>query len=538
MTRRVNPSAVMLTASLSAAAILSACDPCAGTATCRTGAQISYTGHVVEHATERPAAGTVVTFTRTGGVELASNTIQAVSGSDGFFLLTGTARSSGDVVGTLHVAPAGRPSYDESNITLHTTNVAGDGGDLGRIVTDPYVSWIAEVRSRLGNSTAGVANATVVFKRTGGIQANPQVINTTTDPYGRFILTPTVAQGGTIEAVLTITAPGFPRSYDIPVRIDTRYQDGPTRDVAVLHLGAVLLWSGEIYRRLTNEHMAGIQVDFLRTGGIAVDPAQFTSITDKNGLFVIEPTPLAEGELIGTITIHPPAPYGLVTVSNVRIHTVADDTVRLAGRWSYGAQTYGSIEFRYRTTGALVDSGVPVVFRRTSGVATHPDSMAGYVNQFGSSLVQLPSDGAGDVIGDFQVTLGAQYGTEIIRAQHLPSLEDDIEHFYGTHLVGRWFPQVAQLIDSGTHQPIPGARVRFTRVTGILTAPDPYEVAPNADGYFGIRPQPLADGEVVGNLTFELPPPYTSTTVAGIHLRSSMDDTLRFIGAFSFAPAK
>jgi len=523
---------------LLASAVLAACDPCAGTPSCRSGAHVSYTVHVVERATGRSVAGTVVTFVRTSGVELVTDTVRSVSDASGFLQLAADAHSDGDVVGNLHVTPVGRPSYDVSGITLHTTTVSGDGGDLGRIVIDPYILFMAEVQNRLVNSSAGIPNATVTFTRTGGLQIDPPTIHVITDSYGRFLLAPAVSQGGTLEGVLTIDAPGFPRSYQIPTRIDTRYQDVAIRDVTVVKLGAALLWAGEVYRRGTNQHVSGIRVDFQRSSGIAVDPTQFTTATNEFGLFAIQPTPLGEGALVGTVTVHPPAPWATITAPNVRVYTVADDIVRLAGRWGYGAQAYGAIELRYRTTGLPVDSGAAVIFRRTAGVRTQPDSQTNYVNQFGFFGVQLPGDTLGDVVGDFEVRLGEPYGTDIIRGLHLPSLEDDIQHVYGTYLVGRWFPQIAQLIDSETLKPIPGARVSFTRVTGVQIAPDPYVVTPNPDGYFGIRPQPLSDGDVVGTLTFLLPPPYTTVTVQGIHLSSSMDDTLRFIGAFSFARPK
>jgi hypothetical protein len=80
--------------------------------------------------------------------------------------------------------------------------------------------------------------------------------------------------------------------------------------------------------------------------------------------------------------------------------------------------------------------------------------------------------------------------------------------------------------------------VVFKRVSGVGIRPDPFIVTPNADGYFGLRPQPLADGEVVGDITFELPAPYRNTTVPGVRLRTTMDDTLRFVGAWFPAPPR
>lgn len=53
---------------------VTACDPCAGTPSCRVSPRVSYTGHVVERTTSRSVEGAALTFIRTGGVALAEDT--------------------------------------------------------------------------------------------------------------------------------------------------------------------------------------------------------------------------------------------------------------------------------------------------------------------------------------------------------------------------------------------------------------------------------------------------------------------------------
>lgn len=514
------------------------CEPCAGTSICGQGVHVSYTGHIVERATQQSVAGARVTFTRTGGIALVSSAINAYTDSHGFFRLAAEASTEGAVIGTLRVAPPGRPSYDVRGLSLQTTTISGDGGNLGRLVADPYIMFIAELRSRLLGAGSGLARASVTFRRTGGIRISQEVIATAADAYGRFYLDPQALEPGTLEGIVTVSAPGFPRSYDIPVQIETRYQDVIVRDVAVLNVGGGLLWAGEVYHRGSNRHVAGIPVDFQRTSGLAVTPERFSTTTNDIGLFAIQPTPLGEGEMVGTVTVHPPTPWAPIVVPNVRVYTFDSDIVRLATRIPYGAQAFGAIELRYRTTMTPVTAGAAVVFRRTGGVPAQPDSSADIVNSFGFAPVLLGTEANGDVIGDIEVQLGEPYGTQIIRGVRVKSSEDDIQRFLGTYPVGRWFPQVAHLADSATGRAIPGARVVFTREDGVPFTPNPYIVIPNADGYFGIRPQPLADGDVVGTLTFELPAPYPSASVRGIHLQTSTNDTLRFIGTWLFAKPK
>jgi hypothetical protein len=68
-----------------------------------------------------------------------------------------------------------------------------------------------------------------------------------------------------------------------------------------------------------------IPVDIRRTGGIPVQPESFTTRTNGDGVFVVQPVPLALGEAIFEITVHLPPPYTGFRVSNVRLSTLEED---------------------------------------------------------------------------------------------------------------------------------------------------------------------------------------------------------------------
>jgi hypothetical protein len=516
---------------------VAACDPCAGTSACRTSDRVSYIGHTVERTTGKSVNGTEVMFVRTSGIELANDTIRAVSAGDGFFALGADARSAGLVTGTLHVSPPGRMAYDIPGIKMQTSRTAGDGGDLGRIVVDPYVMFIGQLRNRrTGADTAALAM--VSFQRTGGIPIEPDRIETQADEHGRFFLAPVAKEPGTVTGLLLVRADGNLQVDTIPLSIETRFIDEAVHDVAVVNMGHALLWVGELYRRGTNEHQAGIQVDFKRTGGINADPAQFTTYTNDIGYFPIQPRPLGDGELVGSITVHPPvgSPF---TVPNIRIGTTPGDTVRFLGRFGYGPHAYGLLELRYRTTQSAVAPGTVVTFRRISGVETSSPTYTDVVREHGFSSVDLGTNVVGTVLADVEVKLGEPWGTDTLRNVPIRSTESDTLPFVGTYIAGRWFPVIAQVLDSATHKPIAGATVTFTRIDGIDIKPNPYTVTPDAEGLFPLRPQPLTDGEVVGNLTFNLPAPYPSTvTIPGIHIHSSMSDALTFLGLWFVGPQK
>jgi hypothetical protein len=505
------------------------CEPCTGVANCPAEAHVSIGGRLVVRESGAPVSGARLAFVRTSGPELANDSVVTTSDADGFFLLSAPTTESGTVRGRLIVKPPTGGGYTVDDFVATTTKVPGDGMDIGRIVAEPYLAFVVELRDRV--TKALVLNSTGVFRRTGGVAIQPDTIAVGTDLYGRIHLESRALGAGTLKGELVIFPPAYPRPfYTMPVEFSTEYRDRISPEVTVVHVGSALLWAGEVFRRGSNAYGAGITVDFRRTGGIQATPAQFTTKTDSFGLFAIQPVPASEGELIGDVTIHSPSPFSSVIIRGVRVSTRADDSVRVAGRWGYGAQVFGAVEFWDRTTFERIGGGAHVLFRRTGGARTEVETASTTVNQFGAAGVHLAAIDTGKVVGELEIQRGDPFGTDVMRVE-LDAKEDDTQRFYGVRLIGRWFPQVAQVIDDETNRPIAGARITYRRTAGVAIAPDPYVVTSNADGYFGIRPRPLSDGDVVGDVTITAPS-YRETVLAGIHLTSTRDDTLRFIGAW------
>jgi hypothetical protein len=522
----------VVSAVVAAAAAFSACEPCAGVASCRESTpRFALSGRVVDYASNAPVSGTALVFVRKGGPTLAADSIYAKTDGDGFFLFESSASDIGNVNGVLVVRPPGLPSYTIDTVNVATSRVSGEGSDIGRIVANPYIDFIGALLSR--QNASGLESVTVKFVRTGGIKVVPESVVTETDRYGRFSLALQALSPGTVTGLLTVERKnGFPPRTTLPLSISTLYRATPNREVRTIRLGTVLLWAGEVYRRGDNSHREGLQVDFNRTGGIPATPATFSVFTNSIGLFPIQPIPQADGELVGDIAIHPPAPHSLVIARGVKVFTTNDDSVRLAGRWGYGAQVFGAIEFWYRTTMKPISAGPDVVFKRTGGgLADGADSSKAPANEFGRARIQLASLGSTTMTGDVIVRLPEPYGVDTIRNVSVLSREDDEQRFVGVYLVGRWFPQIAQVVDDATGKPVPGTSVTFKRTSGVAVAPDPYTITANPDGYFGIRPQPLGDGETVGQVTITAPG-YQTMVVDGVRLQSSRSDATQFIGAW------
>src|SRR5262249_47713379 len=149
-------------------------------------------------------------------------------------------------------------------ITLKTTNVGGDGGNLGRFVTEPYIMFIAEVRSRAAGASGQVPYPTVTLRRTGGIDIDSAVMVRSGDTLGRLLFAPTPKQPAVLRGELTITAPSLPRTFVVPISIKTRYYDAPPFDITPVPLGSALIWVGYVYRRgsAPADFASNINVDF------------------------------------------------------------------------------------------------------------------------------------------------------------------------------------------------------------------------------------------------------------------------------------
>jgi hypothetical protein len=513
-----------------AALFAAACEPCAGVSNCRTGAHVSIGGRLVDRTSERPVANGLVSFVRTSGIGLASDSLSARTDADGFFLLSTLANGDGNVVGRLDVQPPAAAAYSVDGLVVPTTTERGDGSDLGRILSAPFAPFIGELHDRITGRL--VAGAQVTFIRQGGVRLTADSLVASSDASGRFYLETVALNAGTVFGKLVVVPPaGFAQPiYTIPIAFSTEFRDIIPRGVTVLHLGTTLLWVGEIYRRGSNSLLQGISVDFQRTAGVAITPDHFTAVTDARGAFPIQPMPASDGTLVGDIVIHSPPPLAVETVRSVTITTHSDDSVRLAGRWGIGPQVFGAIEFWYRTTQQPLSAVAAVVFRRVAGPSMERDSIATLTNATGVAGIEGASADTGLVSADVIVRLGAPYGDDTVRVT-VPSRSDDIQRFYGVYTVGRWFPQVAQVLDDASGAPISGATITFRRTSGVAVAPDPFTVTSDANGVFGLRPQPQADGDVTGDMLVHAPS-YPDTVIQGVRLTSSRSDNLQFIGVF------
>jgi hypothetical protein len=496
---------------------------------------VSASGRTIERATGRVVANVEVEFARTGGVTLREPVARARSGSDGWFLLDVAADSGGEVVGDLTVRPpAPHAAYTVRGVRLRTTTTRGEGTELGRVVVDPFIAWVGELHARGIAGRGIVPGATVTFRRIGGARIDPETQQWDAGDFGRFYFSPRLLDFGAVQGELTVSAPSLPKSYVVPVTIEPEWRDRIADQVAVVNLGAALQYVGEVYRRGDLRRTAGLRVEFRRTGGIPVEPEVYTSVTTDYGLFLIAPTPLAEGEVVGDLTIHVPEPEPPLVIRGVRLRTSEEDGQRVAGRWGYGAQLFAQVEYAYRTTDATLGPGIEVVARRVGGARVSPDSLVDTTNAFGRTRLQFATLEEGDTRLELEVRLRAPYKPDTVTGLVLRGRRDDEQVFGGRWPIGRWLPAVGSVQDAETLRGIAGARLAFTRTGGVAVDRSPYTFVTDSFGLFPIRPLPLDDGEVVGDLAIDVPAPYRDTVITGLRLRTSTDDTLRLVGVWRF----
>jgi hypothetical protein len=317
---------------------VAACDPCSGVQACRGELRVSYLGQLVAPRTNQPTGGVDIQFMRVGGVHLRTDTFTVTTSPAGWFEIDASARTPGEVVADFLVRPP--PPWEPflvEGVRLQTSEVRGHTRLLTPWSLDPYITYVGELFFRSGDLSPN--GALVTFRRTGGIEVSPSVLQVTANEQGRFWMTPIPAITGVVAASLEVHLSAHGRTIMIPeVRLSTTQDPGEVR-VLRLGVGAQIYY----YGRLTwadGRPAADVEVEFRRTGGLAVSPERFVVTTDALGLFPLYTSlldPFAQGELIGDLTVRPPTPHAPFTIPGLRLEAFEDDRERRAGSWTIGA---------------------------------------------------------------------------------------------------------------------------------------------------------------------------------------------------------
>lgn len=365
-------------------AVSAGCDPCAGVVACDSEPKISVEGQLAVHETGEPAAGVQVIFVPTDPAALAVDSVFGLTGANGRYQLSAPSRVDGDVEGKIIIRPPQNEAYEVEGVTLSTRNIRGDGDIISETwVVDPYFDFLAEFYSAETGRPIRVESK-VTFRRTGGIQIEPDTFVAIADADGRVVLSPEAVGHGEVVGDVRIEGVVADRfqTLNIPnVRFRTTYVQRPLAVQGVFYVGRTFDYVGAIAYNAQYRAAAGIPVIFRKTAGIERFPEVIEQTTDERGQFRLRFAPEDPGFVRGTLEFDLGPPIGRVE------EPLELSTRDLGGEVRLPDLTYGPAlnyvgEIRGEQTGNAL-TGREVRVRKLSGISIEEDEYTDTVNADG-----------------------------------------------------------------------------------------------------------------------------------------------------------
>jgi hypothetical protein len=417
-----------------------ACDPCAGMAGCNGEAHVGVTGRLLEETTGDPAVGVAIDLVRTGGVALERDSVRTHTDAHGVFELDVTARGAGAVEGYVAVRPRGSAGYRVMNLDLQTSARRGEARALVPWSTVPALRDYAVISLR-GAPSMIAASVPIEFRRTGGAAVDGlvnDVFSATTDSSGSvplfgFLVSP--LDVGDVIGDLTVF---FPLPIGPKVRRDVRVPASAVfrkqLQLMFLGVGPSLEYHIETGRRGSyGEYVQGVRVEFERTGGIAVEPANWVSFTDPGGRVAFPVRAMESGTLTGNVRIIPPAPWVAFERQGLSFPTFDADGARLILIVEVGPGIGGFV--RVHANGTPL-KGAEVEFRHTGGIVTRPFILKAVSNDTGFAYITAATETPGEVVGDVFVRPPAPHASFVVRGIRVQAFDGDAPAV--PNIIGDW----------------------------------------------------------------------------------------------------
>jgi hypothetical protein len=196
-----------------------------------------------------------------------------------------------------------------------------------------------------------------------------------------------------------------------------------------------------VIHRGSSEPLAGITVDFTRTGGAATARASATATSDSLGRVLLYLGPLERGDVVGDVKVHGFEASSTYVVRDVAI-AAADGF--LAGRIFGTGLHLPYFGLIYRFGVPMAD--VRVTVKRTGGIDARPDSITGVTGpdgRFNASAFRISSPG--ELIVSLTITPPAPLPAFRIDDVHLTAMDGE--------------PQGIPFISIDVNNPPPGSTV-------------------------------------------------------------------------------
>jgi len=488
-------------------ALVTGCDPCAGTLTCSTSPRVTVTGNVVSHVNGAPVAGARVEL-RVTTADGTPGVASATTDAQGLWEASVPAADEGAAAAQITITSPQASSYYVAGIPVRASRKNGDATSVGIWTDMPFVRHLATV---LHQSVPLVGAQVNFVVRSGPALVSAQTSGTTNGA-GIFELDFSSQSLGQLVGDLTVTHPTLARPLiyrGYSITLDCRF--GIPAPTGTIGVGKSLTYAGELVFRGTGAKAPGVGVEFQRTGGLATKAERALATTDQTGFFVLDIAPEsedAEGEVIGDLTFRPTA-TAPTTYKNVHLATYDSTYIRSTGLWAYGERWAWAIEV-WRNDSLKPSSGVRAEFARTGGLAISPATISGTTASNGRFELRASVQDTGTVEGTLTVfpPVGPQ---RVISGIRLRTNADEQLHFAGIVSYGPALRFVGEVLTTDGARVV-GAQVQWTQTSGVPATPTVLDGVTDADGRFPLTLYPSADGGAIGRVRVRPPPPWPAGT--------------------------
>ena len=356
------------------------CDPCSGIAQCAAEGNpyLAVDGQIVEAVSGDGVDGVRVTLVRRGGISVMQDSVSTVTADGGHWRVRFSTVTAGALDAEAIVATPEGVTYTVRGLHFSSSNRGGEANLVERWVSNLYFPNLGEIYTR-GTADDRVAGARIEFRRTGGVPlmgpgVKDGVYTSTTDFAGRVRLFTVNGAGvftnalGDVIGDLIIHLSATDSSIVRGLHVAASHVFRPTPSILRLGAGASLDFPFELYNRVNGARFAGVQVDFQRTGGVALTVPAFTMVSSTSGRIAFTSVPLAEGAVEGRLIFRAPSPARPETlfVSLPLVDENGVDVFRGIGLGAY-LPYYGIV-----VLGGIGVDGVEVDVARVSGVGISP----------------------------------------------------------------------------------------------------------------------------------------------------------------------
>lgn len=270
-----------------------------------------------------------------------------------------------------------------------------------------------------------------------------------------------------------------------------------------------------------------VRVEFVRRGGVALEDATLTAVSDSAGRFVLEGRAREEGAVTGDLTFHPPAPIAPLTIGDVRMETArAAGELRQLGSWGveYPFFSYRGALF-HRNNGQPPAEGIEVEFRRTGGIPIEPDTFTVRTDEAGHFLLRPRTTVTGEVTGELVVHLLPPFQPYLVRGIRLSTFTIPRNDSIVRVGIGYGLPYSGILYWQSSQTRAGGVAIEMRRKGGIRIHPEVHRTTTDRFGTFLLNPAPLERGELIADVVAILPPPYGERVILrDVRLATVEDD--------------